>query len=131
MARPSTLPHKWLTLAEAVGGIPTLQHAIGISKMQLWRIAHGRNKTRTPVRKIVTQLARLHNVADPLEPSRNDRPSPKILEMIGTELTRGIFPTPNTIAHIRTLWPESALIDLAETSECENILRAVTWLLEG
>lgn len=130
MARPTTLPGRWLDLANAVGGISRLHGEIGLSKMGLWRMAHGLTNPRTPVRKIVAQLATLYKLPDPLTPAEPESPDLRVLKLMGEGLRKGVKPPEVTVFHVHSIWPMDTLINIAEIETDEDVLRAATYLLE-
>ena len=65
MGRPVVLDGgPWLELATAVGGPARLAEMIGVSERTVRALAAGR-ATGEPTRRLVAQIARLHNCADP------------------------------------------------------------------
>lgn len=131
MARPTTLPGRWLDLANAVGGISKLHGEIGLSKMGLWRMAHGLTNPRTPVRKIVAQIAALYRLPDPLAPGEEKAPDLRVLKLMGEGLRKGVTPPEVTVFHVHSIWPMDTLINIAESETDEEVLLAVTYLLEA
>jgi hypothetical protein len=74
MSRLSTLPPKWLALAEAVGGVAALAAACKVSEMSVRRWGAGAKPQSQLVRDRIAALARRYKVRNPL-PRTGARPS--------------------------------------------------------
>lgn len=125
------MSRSWQALVDAVGGVSALCEALGVTKMTYWRMTTGKTNPRPVLRKKVAKLAELHKVQDPLPPIQaRQKPDLRALELFGQGLSMKLAPK-NTADHLKFMWPEDKLIALAETSDNEHILRAVTYLLEA
>lgn len=131
MSRPTTLPPDWLALAERLGGIEPLRVALGVSKMTMWRLAHGKTPPNAEMRSKLEALASKYKLKSPLGPPKPPAKKDKrMLELLGEGLSKGIEPSDKMVTHFKSVWPEEKLADLAAVDEDENVLRAVTYLLE-
>lgn len=130
VGRPSELSRQWQALVDAVGGAKPLMDAIGVSKMTLWRMTTGKMNPKPDHRKKVAMLAKLHDLPDPLgDIGPKFKPDVRALELFGEALATGVT-MHQTAEHFKFIWSDESLIELAESSDNENVLRAVTYLLE-
>lgn len=130
--KPTTLPAEWAKLANAEGGVSKLAARLRISTMTLWRIAHGKLRCNPDIAGRVEKLAETHGFRSPLPKVPRGKPTKDltVLVAIGEGLAKG-WPAPErALARARELYPESQLLELAESDRTpEFVLRAVTLLL--
>lgn len=58
MPRPSTMPHAWLALAAAWGGVSALAERCGVDRKTIYRWASGAREPRLLERQKLDELAR-------------------------------------------------------------------------
>ena len=66
MSRPSTLPAKWLALANAVGGVGALAKACYTTPMSVHRWGCGMRPKSEQTRKCIAKLAEKYELPNPL-----------------------------------------------------------------
>lgn len=62
MARPSTLPEPWRSLALELGGVQALADALGVTPLTIRRYASGEIKMGGPARKLFEALCHQHGI---------------------------------------------------------------------
>lgn len=130
MSRRSTLPLEWSPLIRAVGSRAELIEALKVSPSAFDRYARGHRQSDAFYTAVRT-LARKHGVSNPLDAVRTVNPDLTDLRMAGLAASKGFPLSPQERERLRGLYPESQLIDLAESDGTpELIMAAVQVLLE-
>lgn len=65
MARPSTLPEPWRSLADKLGGVQALAEALHSDSRTVGRWASGERTPRGPARALIDALFQQHKIPPP------------------------------------------------------------------
>lgn len=68
MSNPTTLPPVWAAMATAAGGVSALAAALGVSRVTVWKYAHGATRGHPIVRQSINAWARRRGLKEPLKP---------------------------------------------------------------